>query len=153
MKKTILCIALLLVSLINYAQSDDYIEMSREVLKVETKDALGSVLKLNDTQKTAFWEMYSEYEAENYKIQNKRIAIIKDFAANYENLSDEKANSLVNQSFSYKQDVLKLRKKYYKKAKKIIPATEAAKFVQALNKIDDLINAELALEIPLIETE
>ena len=44
------------------------------------------------------------------------------------------------------------QKKYYKKMKKIIPTTEAAKFIQAINKIDDLVNAKLALEIPLISS-
>ncbi|WP_136480811.1 hypothetical protein [Cognatitamlana onchidii] len=153
MKKPLLLIVLLFIGLASYSQSNDYIEMSREVIKVGTKDAIGSVLNLTDAQKTAFWEMYSEYEAENYKVQNKRIAIIKDFADNFENLTDEKASTLVAQSFGYKEDVLKLKKKYYKKATKIIPATEAAKFIQALNKIDDLINAELALEIPMLKTD
>ena len=47
----------------------------------------------------------------------------------------------------------KLEKSYYKKFKKILPAGKAAKFFQVENKIETMIDAQLALEIPLIETK
>ena len=54
-------------------------------------------------------------------------------------------------AFAFKSEVLKLNKTYYKKFKKVIPVGEAAKLFQALSKIDNLVNAQLALEIPLLE--
>jgi len=153
MKRTILFFAVLLVSMSNFAQTNDYIEMSRTVLKAETKEVIAGVMTLSEAQSTPFWEIYNEYQAQNYTVQNKRIAIIKDYSDNYENLSDEKANELVNQSFAYQIEDIKLKKKYYKKMTKVVPAVEAAKFIQAISKIDDLVNAQLALEIPLIETK
>jgi len=54
---------------------------------------------------------------------------------------------------SYSQEVLKLKKTYYTKFKKILTAGKAARFFQAENKIETLINAELAFDIPLIETK
>ncbi|MDO6760295.1 hypothetical protein Q4566_08810 [Tamlana sp. 2_MG-2023] len=153
MKNKLLILATLLTISINYAQTDDYTEMSRTILKSETKEAIAEVMTLNETQSAPFWELYNEFELENYTVKNKRIAIINDYAKNFENTSNEKADELIKAFFAYKAEDLKLKKKYYKKMKKIIPATEAAKFIQAINKIDDLVNAELALEVPLIETE
>jgi hypothetical protein len=54
---------------------------------------------------------------------------------------------------AFNQEVLKLEKQYYKKFKKILPAGKAARFFQAENKIETMIDAQLALEIPLIETK
>ena len=76
--------------------------------------------------------------------------IIKDFAAQYESMNDEKADALVNRSLAYDAKLLKLNKRYYKKFKKILPATKAALYFQVESKIDDLINAQLASEIPLV---
>ena len=84
---------------------------------------------------------------------NKRIAIIKDFSENYETLTDEKADVLWVNAMAYSQEVLKLEKQFYKKFKKILPAGKAARFFQAENKIETMIDAQLALEIPLIETK
>ena len=152
MKKSLLLIAFLFVGTANFAQTNEYVELVRAVLETETKEAIADVMDLNDTQSTDFWALYNEYEALSYFVKDKRIALIKDYAKNYGNISDEKADELVKQFFAFKKEDMKLLEKYYKKMKKVIPATEAAKFLQAINKIDDLVNAELALEIPMIES-
>lgn len=152
MKKMLLLFTVLLTGMTNFAQTNEYLEMSRDVLKSERKEAIAEVMSLNETQETAFWELYNEYESLNYDIQNKRIALIKDYAENYESMTNDKADALVREYFKFKELDSKLKYKYYKKMKKVIPATEAAKFTQANSKIDTLIDMELALDIPLIET-
>jgi hypothetical protein len=135
------------------AQSEnDYLEIARDVLKVEKKAAIADVMDLNDTESQPFWNLYNEYQGKLYTVHNKRIDGIKDFAKNYENLSDEKANELWVNYMKYQTELLKLKKGYYKKFKKILPASKAVHFFQAENKIETLINAELALEIPMIES-
>jgi hypothetical protein len=151
MKKLLLSIGLLFVGITNQAQSNEYIEMVRALLEKDTKEALAEAIKVDDSKSEAFWLLVNEYEDLSYFVKDKRIALIKEYAKNYESITDEKADEYAKQFFAFKEEDLKLKKKYYKKIKKVIPATEAAKFIQAINKIDDLVNAELALEIPLIE--
>ena len=152
MKKVMIVVVITLLSIQSYAQTEtDYLEISRDVLKIEKKAAIADIMKLTDDKSVKFWELYNEYESKNYTIQNKRIAIIIDFADNYENLSPKKADELLLKAFDFQAEVLKLNKTYYKKFKKIIPVGEAAKLFQALSKIDNLVNAQLALEIPLLE--
>jgi hypothetical protein len=114
--------------------------------------AVAEAMQFSDAESALFWELYNEYNLEANKVHNKRIALIKDFADNYENLSDEKADELWSGVLSYQQQLLKLKKSYYKKFKKIIPIGQAARYFQIENKIDALISAKLAAEIPLIET-
>ena len=137
-----------------FAQSiDDYIEIARDVLNTEKKAAVAEAMQLSDLESAPFWELYNEYNLEANKVHNLRIALIKDFAKNYENLSDEKADELWNGVLSYQLQLLKLKKSYYKKFKKIISPGQAARYFQIENKIEALINANLAAEIPLIETK
>ena len=136
-----------------FAQSfDDYLEVARDVLHTEKKAVVAEAMMLSDTESAPFWELYNEYNAELYKVHTKRVNIIKDFASNYESMNDEKADALWTSSMAYQNELLKLNKTYYKKFKKIMPAGRAALYFQVENKIAMLINANLAMEIPLLET-
>ena len=137
-----------------YAQTiDDYIEIARDVLNTEKKAAVAEAMQLSEDESAPFWELYNEYNLEANKVHNQRIALIKDFANNYESLPDEKADELWSSFISYQQQLLKLKKSYYKKFKKIISPGKAARYFQIENKIEALINASLAAEIPLIDVK
>ena len=149
---TLIVIGLVLSISPVFAQSiDDYIEVARDALHAEKKAVVAEAIPFSDTESVPFWELYNEYNAELYKVHTKRVNIIKDFAANYESMSDTKADELWTNSMAFQGELLKLNQKYYKKFKKIIPAGKAALYFQLENKIATLINAELALEIPLVE--
>jgi hypothetical protein len=153
MKKIVLVLStFLLLSAPIFAQTvDDYIELVRDVLKMEKKAVIADAMMFTEAESGPFWELYNEFELAMNKVQNKRIAIIKDFASNYENMTDAKADELWVNSLAYQQELLKLKKSYYGKFKKILPAGKAAKYFQIDNKIETLVNAELALQIPVVE--
>jgi hypothetical protein len=154
MKKTTLTISIILLCSMTFAQTvDDYIEVAREVLKTEKKAAIAEAMTLTDAESGPFWELYNEFNFELSKVQNMRIKAIKDFAENFENMTDEKSDEIWKNVLTYQQQLLKVKKSYYSKFKKILPAGKAARYFQAENKIEALINAQLALDIPLIETK
>jgi hypothetical protein len=154
MKKVLSIFSIVIISAAIYAQAgNDYLELARDVLKTEKKAAIAEVMQLTEAESAPFWELYNEYQGKLYLVANKRIAIIKDYADNIENLTDEKADELWLGAMAYDLEVLKLEKQYYKKFKKILPAGKAARLFQAENKIETMIDAQLALEIPLIETK
>ena len=154
MKKILFVAAAIVWSISINAQSDnDYLELTREILKVEKKVAVTEAMQLSETESQPFWNLYNEYQAALYIVQNKRIALIKDFSDNYESLSDVKADELWVGSLNHRKELLKLKKKYYAKFKKVVTPGKAARFMQLENKIETLIDASLALEIPLIETK
>ncbi len=153
MKKTILLLSgLFLLTAPIYAQTvDDYVELVRDVMKTEKKAIVADAMMLTDAESGPFWELYNEFELAANKVHNKRIAIIKDYAASYEKMTDAKADELWKSSMAYQEELMKLKKSYYGKFKKILPAGKAAKLFQIDNKIETLVNAELALEIPVVE--
>lgn len=154
MKKLLSILSVVLISMAIYAQSDnDYLEIARDVLKTEKKAAIAEVMQLTEAESTPFWNLYNEYQGKLYLVENKRIDIIRDFSKMFESLTDEKADELWTNAMAYSQEELQLKKQYYKKFKKILPAGKAARFFQAENKIGAMIDAQLALEIPLIETK
>jgi hypothetical protein len=152
-KTILLLIGMIMMISPAFSQSfDDYMEVVRDILNTEKKAVVAETMTLSETESGPFWALYNEYNAELYKVHTERVNIIKDFAASYESMTDEKADALVNRSLAYKTNILKLNKTYYKKFKKILPAAKAALYFQIESKIDDLVNAELATEIPLVIT-
>lgn len=151
MKKTLTILLMMVISFGTYAQSDnDYVEIMRSVLKTEKKAVVVEAMQLTDAESTTFWPLYKEYNDKMHIAQNKRIKAIKQYADNFENITDEQADEIWTLVLQYKQESLKLQKTYYKKFKKILPSAKAARYFQLENKIDALISAELALEIPLL---
>lgn len=152
--KTVFFIAglILLMSSVFAQTLDDYLEVARDVLNTEKKAIVAEAMQLAEDESGPFWELYNEYNAELFKVHGQRINIIKEFAANYDVMTDEKADELWEKTMDYQTQVLKLNKTYYKKFKKILPAGKAALYFQVENKIASLINAQLAAEIPIVVT-
>jgi len=154
MNKLIFGTLFLFISSVVISQTtDDYIEILRTVLKTEKKAVIADVMTFTEQESAAFWPLYNEFDAKAYEIQTKRVKIIKDFAENYENMTDEKADQIWVSYMSYKHEFLNLTKQYYKKFKKILPAKKAAKYFQAENKIAVLVDFQLSSEIPFIESK
>lgn len=158
MKRLIVIAGVLLTLAIgraSFAQSgnsiDGYIELLRSDLKTKKVAVITDVMDFTEEQGKLFWPTYREYEHELAKIQDGRIAVIKDYAEHYEDLTDEKADELMTQVFKLDDERLKLQKKYYKKIAKEISPKIAARWQQVENQIQLLINLQIASEVPLVD--
>ena len=79
-------------------QFNDYLEVSREVLKVEKKALIAEVMQLSETESPAFWPIYNEYEQKKYDVNTKLMQVLLDFSDNYGKMSDEKAIELLSKN-------------------------------------------------------
>ncbi len=150
MKKIIIGFALLLsVSL--YAQSTDtYIELLRSNLQIEKKALIADAMELTPEQSEIFWPIYNEFQLASSKIGDTKVALIKEYAENYDSLSNDIADDLIEKSFDLEEDQTSMHKKYYKKVKDALNAKYAGKFIQLISRINTLIDIQLAAEIPLL---
>jgi hypothetical protein len=152
MKKLFITLSVIIFSISLSAQNtDDYMEVQRGVLKTEKKAVVADAMSFTEEESTVFWPLYNEYNDKMYTLNTKGYNLIKDYAKNFESMTDEKAVELWNENMKVKAELAKLEKTYFKKFQKIIPAKKAARYFQLESKIRTLVNAELALEIPLLE--
>jgi len=148
MKKFVILL-LLSLSVSLFAQ-DDFIELLRQDLKTQKVAIITETMNFNEEESNAFWPVYREYDFEATKLADERIAIIKDYADNYEKMTDAKAKELIERSMKNEENRLKLRKKYFKEFLKVLPAIKAARFAQVDNQISLLLNLQIASELPLV---
>jgi hypothetical protein len=130
---------------------DAYIEMLRSDVKTEKIAIITEVMDFTEEESSAFWPMYREYELDFSKLGDQRIALIKDYAAHYNEMTDEKAKELISTSIKLQEKRLSLQKKYFKSFQKILPTIKAAKLIQLENQINLLIDLQIAAELPLIK--
>ena len=153
MKKITILLLSIIISVSAFAQQyNDYLEVSREVLKVEKKAMIAEVMQLSETESPAFWPIYNEYEQKKYDVNTMLFKVIQDYSDNFGNMSAEKATELVKRHLEVDMKLLKLEKSYAKKFAKVISPQKTLRYIQAENKIKAMIAAEMALEIPLLET-
>src|SRR5262245_33260927 len=78
---------------------DKYAEMMRSDLRNEKTKILTEGLSLSEAEGQKFWPIYREYETQLAKLEDQRIQLIKDYAANYDKLTPETADKLVDRAF------------------------------------------------------
>ena len=149
MKKLLLFAFLFSLTNIFAQDADSYIEVLRSELKTDKKAIITETMQFTQKESEVFWPIYNEFEYELDKLANKRIANIKDFAANYDSLSDKKADELIKNSFSFLNDRLDLNQKYYKKFAEVLTPTVAAKYMQLEHQIQLILDLSVAANLPL----
>jgi hypothetical protein len=142
---------LLIASATTVFGQDEYLELLRSDIRAEKVAILTATMQFTDAEGEVFWPIYREYDVKQSEIGDRRIALIKDFAASYETMTDEKAKEIAKEFFSIGKDRLKLLESYYKKVEKAMNSSTAAKFVQAENQVRLLIDLQIAAEMPLIQ--
>ncbi len=133
------------------AQGEPFLELLRKDVQSEKVLLMTAALELTDEQGELFWPIYREYQLELSKLGDRRIKLIKDYAANYDAMTEEKAKELSKISFDLQDKQLSLLKKTHKNASKAVGPLMATRFVQVENQLLLLINLQIASEMPLIK--
>jgi hypothetical protein len=133
------------------AQDNDNMEILREKLRADKKLIVAQNMQLSDAESKTFWPVYNAYQEEKSKLADRLRQVIQDYAANFQTLSDKVAKDLVDRSLAIKQDDVKLMAAYLPKFRQAVGDKKAARFYQIENKIDAIVNFELAANIPLAQ--
>jgi len=148
--RTLLTIAFLFVLAAPVAAQEQYLELLRQDVKTQKVALITEAMSFTDAEGEAFWPIYREYDLESSKLYDGLLALIKDYAANFESMTDEKAKELVKGSFKFQDNELKLRKKYHGKFAKALSPTRAAQFSQIENRISLLIRLQISAQLPIM---
>ena len=152
MKKLFIVFAIIFSGVMASAQSDaDIWELVKTDLKVEYKTIIVEHMVFTDAEAEIFWPIFNEYMVKKNANLDKNMALLKDYAEHYDDLSDEKIEELVKTSFKQRSERLKNRSSYYKSLKKALGVRKAAKLSQIDAQINTLFDFQLATQIPIID--
>lgn len=135
----------------NQGPTDEDIELLRKDVRSQKKQMVAANMKLSDKEAEQFWPIYDQYTAELVKINDKKYAAVKQFAQQYDTLTDDQAESLTRQSIEVDQSVAQLRLKYIPIFRKVLSGKKTALFFQIDRRLVMLIDLQLAAGIPLVQ--
>jgi len=126
---------------------------ARALLQAGRADIIREDLRMSDDESVGFWPVYETYHTEIMAVRDRQARMIADFLKMYRDgaLSNDYAETLINDYFDIKNDLLTVQKKFVREFRKVLPALKVARFYQLENKMDAEIDAQLALFIPLVD--
>ncbi|MFZ3216709.1 MAG: hypothetical protein WA192_11675 [Candidatus Acidiferrales bacterium] len=127
-----------------------YIELMRTNVRDQKAEIMGAVMQLNAEDAAKFWPIYSEYDAELSKLNDLRVENIKDYAENYSQMTDAKADELIQTALDYQKQRSELLAKYYGRMKQALGAVTAARFLQVEHQLLLIIDLQIASSLPIV---
>ncbi len=135
----------------SHAQSAaDEIELVRSIVQTGRKVVVAKNMQLTDAESEAFWPVYNEFETAVRAVNDKRVKILSELARDFDTLSDEQAVDLLQQSFKFQQERVKVRKSFIRKFKKVLSGKRLTRFYQIDGKVDTMIDFDIARTVPLV---
>lgn len=127
---------------------DSTIAVVRANMQADRTALITSGMNFNEKEGSAFWPIYKQYEYERSKLDDRRVVVIKEYTQKYPNLNDAEAKAMAEQMLWCDSQLAELKKKYYKKFNKALPALTVTKFFQLERRVDLMMDMQVEASLP-----
>lgn len=127
------------------------LDAARSIIDKDRRILQASELNLTREERDKFWPLFNEYAEDLREVTDIRIDVIVRYSENYSQMTNDIAKSLVDGRFRHDRELLKLRERYLKKMRRILPETKVARFFQVESKLAAALDYNLASQIPVIQ--
>ena len=94
---------------------DSVITLVRANMQADRASVVASAMDLSPKDAPAFWQVYRDYESERARIDDGRVAVIKQYSESYSSLIDAAAKDMALKMIASDARLASVKKKYYKK--------------------------------------
>ena len=151
MRKLFALVVIAMVALpVAASAQESYLEVLRQDVRAEKTAIIAEHLKLSDADSKTFWPIQRQYELELAKIQDARIALIKEFLET-ETLTAEQAKSMAQRALKLEGERTALKRKYFDQISKKMSPIIAARYLQLESYILTLIDAQIQGNMPAVQ--
>jgi hypothetical protein len=149
----VLTLAILAICPLGRAQDqeptiDSTIAVLRANMQADRTTLITAGMNFNDKEGAAFWPIYREYQYERSRVDDRRSAVIKEYTQKYPNLTDAEAKAMAEQMLDCDARLAELKKKYYKKFNRLLPALTVTKFFQLERRVDLMMDMQVEASLP-----
>ncbi len=134
-------------------QAREQVELSRAVIQTERQIIVASNMDLTEQEAEAFWPVYKDFQEALRKVSDRRADLILELAKEFDSLSGEKAQEMLKESLNIQAARTKLKQKFIGRFNKVLPPKKVVRYFQIENKLDSVIDYELAARIPLVRPD
>lgn len=130
------------------ANLDSAIEVIRAGMQADRATVITAAMNFSDKEGAAFWPVYRQYAHERSILDDSRVVVIKEYTHKYPDLSDADAKAMAERMFECDARLAELKKTYYKKFNKVLPALTVTKFFQLERRIDLMMDMKVESALP-----
>jgi hypothetical protein len=132
------------------ATVDQAIEQLRKDARTDINTLITASMQFTSDEAAKFWPLYKTYEQTRKALTDERLAIIKDYAKNFSTMTDTKAAELMQRALGLEEKTAAAKRTFLGELGKVFPGKTVARFYQVHTRIDMLIDATFAGEVPLV---
>ena len=129
----------------------DAVELTKQAAETQRQAVVTKAMRFSEAESVAFWPVYHKYRADMLVQLDRLIALARDYAENMDNLSDEQAAHILDQYLDIELKSTKVKRKYVKQYRKVLPEKQVTRFYQIDNKLDAVVRFDAARTVPLVE--
>jgi hypothetical protein len=146
-------LAMLAMSSLCGAQSQEptlssVIEVARAGMQADRATIITAAMNFNDKDAAVFWPIYRRYEYERSTLDDRRVTVIKEYTEKYSTMTDTDAKGMAERMFDCDSRLAALKKSYFKKFNKALPALTVTKFFQLEHRIDLMMDMQVESSFP-----
>src|SRR5271165_2742813 len=127
---------------------DSTIAVVRANMQADRTTVITTGMNFNDKEGAAFWPIYKQYQYERSKVDDDRVAVIKEYTQKYPTLTDAEAKAMAEKTLECDSRLAELKKKYYRKFNKVLPALTVTKFFQLERRVDLMMDMQVEASLP-----
>ena len=121
--------------------------------RAQRKATVGANMNLTTDEASKFWPVYDAYEKSMDSIEDRHVKELKEFAASYNNFTDADAKRKLDEVMAIQQARLDVQKEFVPQFRAVISQVKVTRFYQIDNKIQALIQCDIAQLVPLAQTK
>jgi hypothetical protein len=129
----------------------DTMQVLREKIKADKKLLVAVNMDLTEKEAQAFWPVYESYQKDLGALNARTVGLIREYAKNYQAMTDEVAKKLAGDFLTIEQDRVQLKQSYLPRLRQALAEKKVARYLQIENKVEAVIRYELADQIPLVK--
>jgi len=131
------------------AQTATNIELTRAHIQKARQTIIADSMALTEAESLGFWPAYRDYRVDMARLGDRLVKVIAEFVSSEAKPNDEQATRLLDEYLDIKAKEVAVKQKHVRVFRKLLPPAKVSKFFQLENKLDAIVNYELAATIPL----
>jgi hypothetical protein len=136
-----------------HVMSNQDMDLLRKDLRSKRKQLIAANLKLTDTEATKFWPVYDQYIVELITINDRKFALIQEYADNWGKLTNEQSLLFTRNWLDMDIAIAQLRQKYVPMVSKVLEGRKTATFFQLDRRIAMMMDLQVSSQMPLVQEQ
>jgi hypothetical protein len=129
--------------------TDEDIALLRKDLRAMKMQVIGENMSLSEEEGQKFWPIYNHYVRDLLEVNNRKYALLKQYAEMWATMTDQDALIYVRNWLEADGQAQALRLKYVPVVSQVLPGRKAATFFQLDRRLNMMIDLQLFSQIPL----